>query len=798
MATATDQKIRVLSDEELKKIDAYWRAANYLSVGQIYLMDNPLLKRPLTIKDIKPRLLGHWGTTPGLNFIYVHLNRVIKEFNLDMIYLIGPGHGGPGIVANTYLEGTYSEIYPNISEDTEGMKRLFKQFSFPGGIPSHVAPEVPGSIHEGGELGYSLSHAYGAAFDNPDLIVSCIVGDGEAETGPLAAAWHSNKFLNPIKDGAVLPILHLNGYKIANPTILARISQDELNSLLVGYGYKPYFVEGSDPAEMHQLMAKTLDTVISEIKAIQEEARTSKVAKRARWPLIVLKTPKGWTGPKEIDGKKTEGSWRSHQVPLSELAEKPDHIKILEEWMKSYKPEELFDEHGKLHKEFAELAPKGKHRMSANPHANGGMLRKDLKMPDFREYAVKVAEPGSEEVESTRILGKFLRDVMKNNMHNFRVMGPDETASNRLGNLFEVTKRTWLANFLPEDDTGGDLAPDGRVMEILSEHTCLGWLEGYVLTGRHGFFSTYEAFAHVVDSMFNQHAKWLHTTTHSIPWRMPIPSINMLLSSHVWRQDHNGFSHQDPGFIDLAVNKKAEIVRVYLPPDANSLLSVADHCLRSLNYINIIVAGKQPALQYLSMDEAIKHCSAGIGIWEWASNDKGTDPDVVMACAGDIPTLETLAAVDLLRKYAPDLKVRVINVVDLMTLQSAEEHPHGLSNKDFDDLFTTDKPIIFAYHGYPWLIHRLTYRRTNHNNIHVRGYKEEGTTTTPFDMVVLNEMDRFHLVSDVIDRVPKLGYHAAYAKQAMRDLLIDHKEYIRKYGEDMPLVRNWRWTENKK
>lgn len=797
MSVEAQEKVKVLSEEELKKIDAYWRAANYLSVGQIYLMDNPLLKRPLTIQDIKPRLLGHWGTTPGLNFIYVHLNRVIKEFNLDMIYLIGPGHGGPGIVANTYLEGTYSEIYPNVSEDTEGMKRLFKQFSFPGGIPSHVAPEVPGSIHEGGELGYSLSHAYGAAFDNPDLIVSCIVGDGEAETGPLAAAWHSNKFLNPVRDGAVLPILHLNGYKIANPTVLARISHEELKSLLIGYGYTPYFVEGSEPAEMHQLMAKTLDSVIREIKEIQKESRNSKVAKRARWPMIVLRSPKGWTGPKEIDGKKAENYWRSHQVPLSEMAEKPHHVRLLEEWMKSYHPEELFDEQGKLIKELADLAPKGKHRMSANPHANGGVLRKDLKMPDFRSYAVTVKEKGRDEVESTRILGIFLRDVMKNNMHNFRVMGPDETASNRLNNLYEITKKTWLGNFLPEDADGGELAPDGRVMEILSEHTCLGWLEGYVLTGRHGFFSTYEAFAHVIDSMFNQHAKWLHTTTHSISWRAPIPSINILLSSHVWRQDHNGFSHQDPGFIDLAVNKKAEVVRVYLPPDANTLLSVADHCLRSLNYINIIVAGKQPALQYLSMEEAIKHCSAGIGIWEWASNDKGCDPDVVMACAGDIPTLETLAAVDLLHKYAPGLKIRVINVVDLMTLQSAEEHPHGLSNKDFDDLFTTDKPIIFAYHGYPWLIHRLTYRRSNHHNIHVRGYKEEGTTTTPFDMVALNEMDRFHLVSDVIDRVPKLGYHAAYAKQAMRDLLIEHKEYICKHGEDMPLVKNWKWPGQK-
>lgn len=789
---ATKLKKKILSSKELEKIDAYWRAANYLSVGQIYLMNNPLLSEPLTLKDIKPRLLGHWGTTPGINFIYVHLNRVIKEFNLDMMYIIGPGHGGPGVVANTYLEGTYSEIYPNISQDEEGIKKLFKQFSFPGGIPSHVAPEVPGSIHEGGELGYSLSHAFGAVFDNPDLIATCIVGDGEAETGPLATAWHSNKFLNPITDGAVLPILHLNGYKIANPTILARIPRKELESLLVGYGYNPYFVVGKEPDRMHELMAKTLDKVIKEIKAIQEEARQTKSAKRVRWPMIVLQTPKGWTGPKEIDGKKTEGFWRSHQVPLSEMATKPAHIKLLEKWMKSYRPEELFDKNGKLFSELARLAPSGKHRMGANPHANGGLLRKDLKMPDFRNYAVAVEKPGTVEVESTRIMGKFLRDVMKNNLHNFRVMGPDETASNRLNSLFEVTKRTWLAEYLPEDQDGGDLSPDGRVMEILSEHTCLGWLEGYVLTGRHGFFSTYEAFAHIVDSMFNQHAKWLHTAL-KLPWRAAIPSVNILLSSHVWRQDHNGFSHQDPGFIDLVVNKKAEVVRVYLPPDANTLLSVTNHCLRSLNYINVIVAGKQPALQYLSMEDAIKHCSVGIGIWEWASNDKGSDPDIVMACAGDIPTLETLAAVDLLYQYFPDLKVRVINIVDLMTLQTPEEHPHGLSDKDFDDLFTTDKPVIFSYHGYPWLIHRLTYCRTNHQNLHVRGYKEEGTTTTPFDMVVLNEMDRFHLVGEVIDRVPKLGYHAAYAKQAMRDRLIEHKEYICKYGEDMPLVKDWKW-----
>lgn len=782
-----------LSDDDLRKIDAYWRAANYLSVGQIYLMDNPLLKRPLKIEDVKPRLLGHWGTTPGLNFIYVHMNRVIKAYDLDMIYLAGPGHGGPGLVANVYLEGTYSEYYPNISEDEEGMQKLFKQFSFPGGIPSHVAPETPGSIHEGGELGYVVSHAFGAVFDNPDLIATCVVGDGEAETGPLAGSWHSNKFLNPVKDGAVLPILHLNGYKIANPTILARISHEELRDLFVGYGYKPYFVEGSDPLVMHQLMAQTLDTVIQEIKDIQHNARQKNVMQRPRWPIIILKSPKGWTGPKEVDGKKTEGFWRSHQVPLADMAAKPAHVKQLESWMKSYHPEELFDKTGKLIHELAELAPKGKKRMGDNPHANGGLLRKELKMPDFRDYAVKITKPGQVEVEATRIMGQFLRDVMKNNMTNFRVMGPDETASNRLNAIYEVTKKTWLADYLPEDKDGSELSPDGRVMEILSEHTCMGWLEGYILTGRHGLFSTYEAFAHIIDSMFNQHAKWLHTTTTSIHWRAAISSLNILLSSHVWRQDHNGFSHQDPGFIDLVVNKKAEVVRVYLPPDANTLLSVTDHCLRSRNYVNVIVAGKQPALQYLDMDAAIKHCAAGIGIWEWASNDRGTVPDVVMACAGDVPTLETLAAVDILRQQLPDLKVRVINVVNLMKLQPTSEHPHGLSDKDFDELFTTDKPVIFAYHGYPYLIHRLTYRRTNHDNIHVRGYKEEGTTTTPFDMCVRNQIDRFNLVGDVIDRVPKLGYIAAYTKQDIHNKLIEHEEYITKYGDDMPSVRNWKW-----
>jgi xylulose-5-phosphate/fructose-6-phosphate phosphoketolase len=786
----------ILSKAELKAMNAYWRAANYLSVGQIYLYDNPLLKEPLKLEHIKPRLLGHWGTTPGLNFIYVHLNRVIKSQDLNVIYITGPGHGGPGVVANTYLEGTYSELYTRISQDSEGIKRLFKQFSFPGGIPSHAAPETPGSINEGGELGYSVSHAYGAAFDNPDLIVACVVGDGEAETGPLATAWHSNKFLNPVHDGAVLPILHLNGYKIANPTVLARISGEELENLFVGYGYKPYLVEGSDPEVMHQKMAATLDTVIAEIKAIQNNARKKGVLKRPRWPMIILKTPKGWTGPKEVDGLKTEGFWRSHQVPVTDMASKPEHIKILEEWMKSYRAEELFTAEGRLKPELAELAPKGDRRMSANPHANGGILLKDLKLPDFRDYAIDVPKPGQAFGEATRVMGRFLRDVLKLNEkeRNFRVMGPDETASNRLTALFEVTDRVWMGDTIPEDD---HLAPDGRVMEILSEHTCQGWLEGYLLTGRHGFFSCYEAFIHIIDSMFNQHAKWLKVTRSQSPWRRPIASLNYLLTSHVWRQDHNGFSHQDPGFIDHVVNKKADVVRVYFPPDANSLLSVADHCLRSRNYVNVIVAGKQPQPQWLDMESAIKHCTAGIGIWEWASNDRGGVPDVVMACAGDVPTIETLAAVEMLRQHAPDLKIRVINVVDLMTLQPREEHPHGLSDKDFDTLFTTDKPIIFAYHGYPWLIHRLTYRRTNHKNLHVRGYKEEGTTTTPFDMVVRNDLDRFHLVSDVIDRVPKLGYIAAYAKQAIRDKLIDHKEYITKYGQDMPEIREWtwKWTE---
>ena len=780
-----------LSAEELRKINAYWRAANYLSVGQIYLLDNPLLKQPLTLEHIKPRLLGHWGTTPGLNFIYAHFNRIIKALDLNVIYVTGPGHGGPGLVANTWLEGTYSEVYPNVSQNAEGMKKLFKQFSFPGGIPSHCAPETPGSIHEGGELGYAVSHAYGAVFDNPDLIACCVVGDGEAETGPLATAWHSNKFLNPIHDGAVLPILHLNGYKIANPTVLARISHEELESLFIGYGYKPYFVEGSDPDAMHQRMAATMDTIISEIKTIQYEARSNGVTTRSRWPMIILRTPKGWTGPKEVDGQKTEGYWRSHQVPFAEMATKPEHIQLLEQWMKCYKPDELFDENGAPIPELAELAPKGAHRMGANPHANGGLLLKNLRMPDFRDYAVEVPEPGQVLGEATRVMGYLLRDVMQLNMDakNFRVMGPDETKSNRLGALFEVTNRTWMAETLPEDD---HLAPDGRVMEILSEHTCQGWLEGYLLTGRHGLFSCYEAFIHIIDSMFNQHAKWLKVSKE-IPWRQPIASLNYLLTSHVWRQDHNGFSHQDPGFIDHVVNKKADIIRVYLPPDANTLLTITDKCLRSRDFINVIVAGKQPQPQWLNMDAAIKHCSAGIGIWEWASNDQDAEPDVVMACAGDVPTLETLAAVDLLRQHVPELKIRVVNVVDLMTLQPKEEHPHGLPDKDFDSLFTTEKPIIFAYHGYPWLIHRLTYRRTNHKNLHVRGYKEEGTTSTPFDMVVRNDLDRFHLVADVIDRVPKLSPVGAYVKQFVRDKLIEHHQYITIYGEDMPEINNWKW-----
>ncbi len=784
-----------LSKQEIKQMDAYWRAANYLSIGQIYLLDNPLLKKPLKREHIKPRLLGHWGTTPGLNFIYVHLNRIIKANDLNMIYIAGPGHGGPGLVANTYLEGTYSEYYRNITPDEEGMQKLFKQFSFPGGIPSHVAPETPGSIHEGGELGYSVSHAYGAAFDNPDLIVACVVGDGEAETGPLATAWHSNKFLNPARDGAVLPILHLNGYKIANPTVLARMSEEELKALFIGYGYKPYLVEGYEPAKMHAQMAETLDQIVDEIHAIQAKARSSKRVERPIWPMIILRSPKGWTGPKEVDGKMTENFWRSHQVPFSDMNR--DHIKLLEKWLKSYKPEELFDEKGRFNPELAELAPEGKRRMGDNPHANGGLLLKDLKMPHFEDYAVEVKKPGHEMVESTRRMGQFLRDVMKLNLENenFRVMGPDEIASNRLGNLFEVTDRVWMEPTIPQDD---HLSPNGRVMEILSEHTCQGWLEGYLLTGRHGLFTSYEAFIHIIDSMLNQHAKWLKVTTREIPWRRPIASLNYLLSSHVWRQDHNGFSHQDPGFIDLVVNKKADIIRVYFPPDANCLLCVTDECLRSRNKINVIVAGKQPQPQWLTMDQAIKHCAAGIGIWEWASNDKGHEPDVIMACCGDVPTQETLAAVEILRKHLPELRIRLINVVDLMTLQPREEHPHGLTNFEFDELFTKDKPIIFAYHGYPWLIHRLTYRRHNHDNLHVRGYKEEGTTTTPFDMVVMNDLDRFHLVGDVIDRLPNLQSKAAYVKQWIHEKLIDHKRYIREHGEDLPELREWKWKPDNK
>ncbi len=788
--TATGRDLRSpLSEDELRLVDAYWRAANYLSVGQIYLLDNPLLREPLRPEHVKARLLGHWGTTPGLNLVYAHMNRVIRDQGLNAIYVIGPGHGGPGIVANAYLEGTYSEVYPSIGQNEDGMRRLFRQFSFPGGIPSHVAPETPGSIHEGGELGYALSHAYGAAFDNPDLFVCCVVGDGEAETGPLANSWHSNKFLNPVTDGAVLPILHLNGYKIANPTVLARIPHDEIRALFEGQGYRPHFVEGDEPAAVHQRLAGVLDECVREIHEIQRAARERGETARPRWPMIVLRTPKGWTGPKEVDGLPAEGTWRSHQVPMSEVRTNPEHLALLERWMRGYRPDELFDENGTLVPELRGLAPTGGQRMSANPHANGGLLLRDLSLPDFREYAIAVDRPGTTRAEATRVLGTFVRDIIARNPETFRLFGPDETASNRLSAVFEVTNRAFDGEILPTDD---HIAPDGRVMEVLSEHLCQGWLEGYLLTGRHGLFDCYEAFIHIVDSMFNQHAKWLETTNR-IPWRRPVASLNYLLSSHVWRQDHNGFSHQDPGFIDYVVNKKAEVVRVYLPPDANCLLSVADHCLRSRQYVNVIVAGKQPQLNWLSMDEAILHCTRGIGIWDFASNDQGGEPDVVMACCGDVPTLETLAAVDLIRQHLPDLKVRVVNVVDLMRLEPSTEHPHGLSDGEFDSLFTTDRPVVFAHHGYPWLIHRLTYRRHNHANIHVRGYKEEGTTTTPFDMVMLNDLDRFHLVMDVIDRVPGLASRAGHVRQLMADRRMQARACTRVEGDDMPEIRDWTW-----
>jgi xylulose-5-phosphate/fructose-6-phosphate phosphoketolase len=786
---APTREARALDDDELRRLDAYWRAANYLSVGQIYLLDNPLLREPLQPEHVKPRLLGHWGTTPGLNFLYVHLNRAIRARDLDAIYITGPGHGGPGLVATAYLEGTYSEVYPAITPDEDGMRRLFRQFSFPGGIPSHVAPETPGSIHEGGELGYALAHAYGAAFDNPDLLVACVVGDGEAETGPLAASWHANKFLNPVTDGAVLPILHLNGYKIANPTVLARIPEHELLALLEGYGHQPYVVAGDDPAEVHQTMAETLDRVLDEIAEIQRTARTDGFAGRPRWPMIVLRTPKGWTGPAEVNGLPVEGTWRSHQVPLADVRNKPDLLVRLEEWLRSYRPEELFDARGALVAELAAMAPVGERRMSANPHTNGGELLKDLRLPDFRDYGVEVPTAGATSSEATRVLGGFLRDVIKRNPRTFRLFGPDETASNRLSAVFEATDKGFTGEILPVDE---HLAPEGRVLEVLSEHLCQGWLEGYLLTGRHGLFNCYEAFIHIVDSMFNQHAKWLKVTT-DIPWRRPIASLNYLLSSHVWRQDHNGFSHQDPGFIDHVVNKKAEIIRVYLPPDANTLLSVADHCLRSRHYVNVIVAGKQDQPNWLSMDDAVLHCTRGIGIWDWASTDEGGEPDVVLACAGDVPTVETLAAAQLLRDNLPDLKVRVVNVVDLMRLQDPREHPHGLSHGEFDALFTTDRQVVFAYHGYPWLIHRLTYRRTNHENIHVRGYKEEGTTTTPFDMVMLNDLDRYHLVIDVIDRVPGLAARAGHLRQELVDRRIAARAYTRRHGQDAPEIREWTW-----
>jgi xylulose-5-phosphate/fructose-6-phosphate phosphoketolase len=788
-ATAAAQAKTPLSPRDLELIDAYWRAANYLSVGQIYLLDNPLLREPLKLSDIKPRLLGHWGTTPGLNLAYVHANRAIGQRDLDAIYVIGPGHGGPGLVANAYLEGTYTEVYPAITQDEDGMRKLFRQFSFPGGIPSHVAAETPGSIHEGGELGYALVHAYGAAFDNPGLVVFCVVGDGEAETGALATSWHSNKFLDPQKDGAVLPILHLNGYKIANPTVLARIPEAELRSLLEGYGHDPVFVEGDDPLEVHQLMASAMDWALDRISGIQQGARVDGSGGRPRWPTIVLRTPKGWTGPKEVDGLQIEGTYRAHQVPITDFETHPDHIAILEQWMRRYRPEELFDGEGRLDTRLAGMSPRGRRRMSANPHANGGELLKDLRLPDFRDYAVPVDKPGTTTSEATRVLGGFLRDTIAANPNNFRLMGPDETASNRLNAVFDVTDKVWQAQIIPGDD---HLSPDGRVMEVLSEHMCEGWLEGYLLTGRHGLFNCYEAFIHIVDSMFNQHAKWLKVT-NGLPWRRPIASLNYLLSSHVWRQDHNGFTHQDPGFIDHVMNKKGEIIRVYLAADANTLLSIADHCLRSRQYVNVMVAGKQPALNYLAMDEAIAHCTRGLGAWDWASTDDQGDPDVVLACAGDVPTLESLAAADLIRQHLPDVKVRFINVVDLMRMQPPSEHPHGMSDSEFDTLFTRDRPVIFAYHGYPWLVHRLTYRRTNHDNFHVRGYKEEGTTTTPFDMVMLNDLDRFHLVMDVIDRVPGLGSRAAHVRQRMEDERLRHRQYTRDHGQDSPDILNWKW-----